>query len=75
MWGGSAEFFLLVRQLEEKFTVKEMEQWAMVAWAISNARNRFCFEDKQSQPMDILHGATTFMHDYQWLNGHMVGPG
>ena len=30
-------FYRLVQQLEEKFTGKEMENWAMVAWAIWNA--------------------------------------
>ena len=61
-------FYRLVRQLEGKLTGKEMETWATVTWAIWNARNRFCFEEKQSQPKDILQGASTLLQDYQRWN-------
>ena len=47
-------FYHLARQLEDRPTRKDMETWATVAWSIWNARNRFCFEEKQSQPKDIL---------------------
>ena len=67
-------FFHLVRQLEEKLTGKEMETWATVAWAIWNARNRFCFEEKQSQPQDILQGASTLLQDYQRWNRDLAEP-
>ena len=67
-------FYRLVRQLEEKFTGKEMENWATVAWAIWNARNRFCFEEKQSQPKDILQGASTLLRDYQRWNRDLAEP-
>ncbi|KAK9988760.1 hypothetical protein SO802_028999 [Lithocarpus litseifolius] len=48
------KFHSLARLMEDRLTGKEMEVWAVVAWSIWNARNRFCFEEKQSQPGDIL---------------------
>ena len=60
-------FYTLARQLEEKLPKKDLEEWAMVSWSIWNARNRFHFEEKQSMPSDILHGATTLLQKYQRL--------
>lgn len=67
------DFHSLARQMEDKLTGKEMEVWAMVAWSIWNARNRFYFEKKQSQPGDILHSAMSLIQDYQRLNQHLAG--
>ena len=58
-------FYHLARQLVGRLARKDVETWATVAWSIWNARNRFCFEEKQSQPKDILQAATTLMQDYQ----------
>ena len=63
----SPNFYTLARQLEEKLPKKDLEVWAMVSWSIWNARNRFHFEEKQSMPSDILHGATTLLQKYQRL--------
>ena len=59
--------------MEDKLTGKEMEVWAMDAWSIWNVRNRFCFEKKQSQPSDILHGDMALVQDYQRLTQHLAG--
>ena len=67
------DFHSLARQMDDKLTGKEMEVWAMVAWSIWNARNRFCFEKKQSQPGDILHSAMSLLQDYQRLTQHLAG--
>ena len=67
------DFHSLARQMEDKLTGKEMEVWAMVAWSIWNARNRFCFEKTQSQPGDILHSAMSPLQDYQRLTQHLAG--
>ena len=67
------DFHSLARQMEDKLTGKEMEVWAMVAWSIWNARNRFCFEKKRSQPCDILHSAMSPLQDYQRLTQHLAG--
>uniref|UniRef100_A0A7N2R2K7 Uncharacterized protein n=1 Tax=Quercus lobata TaxID=97700 RepID=A0A7N2R2K7_QUELO len=61
-------------QMKGKLTGNEMEIWVIVAWSIWNTRNQFCFEAKQSQPSDILRGATTLLQDYQRLNQHLVRP-
>lgn len=65
MCNGLQTFCLLARQMEGKLTGNEMEMWAIVAWSVWNARNRFCFEAKQSRLSDILRGATTLLQDYQ----------
>ncbi|XP_075640362.1 uncharacterized protein LOC142612126 [Castanea sativa] len=65
-------FHLLARQLMEKLMREEQELWAMVAWSIWNARNRFYFEDTQNQPSDILRGATTLLQDYHRWNGQLA---
>ena len=46
---------------------REMEHWAMIAWGIWHARNKFCFDDTQARPEIILYGATTLLHEYQTL--------
>ena len=55
---AAPNFLLLARQMVAKLTGPELELWAMVSWSIWNARNRYHFEAKQSQPSDILCGAT-----------------
>ncbi|XP_075670149.1 uncharacterized protein LOC142639906 [Castanea sativa] len=67
-------FHLLARQMVAKLTGPELELWAMVAWSIWNARNRYHSEAKQSQPSDILHGATSLLQDYQRLNRSLARP-
>uniref|UniRef100_A0A7N2N1J2 Uncharacterized protein n=1 Tax=Quercus lobata TaxID=97700 RepID=A0A7N2N1J2_QUELO len=67
-------FYNLAGQLDDRLARKDMETWATVAWSIWNARNRFCFEEKQSQPKDILQAATTLMQDYQRWNSHLAEP-
>ena len=63
----ASNFYTLARQMEEKLPKKELEIWTIVSWAIWNARNRFHFEEKQSMPNDILHGAMTLLQEYQEL--------
>ena len=60
----ASNFYTLARQMEEKLPKKELEVWTIVSWAIWNARNRFHFEEKQSMPNDILHGAMTLLQEY-----------
>ena len=69
---AAPDFYSLARQMKGKLTVKELEVWAMVSWSIWNARNRFYFERKQSQPADILHGAMTLLQDYQRLSKLLI---
>lgn len=61
------DFFPLTRQMMQRLPRPKMEHWAMIAWAIWNARNKCCFEDTQTRPEVILRGATSFLHEYQAL--------
>ena len=75
VWSCGAEFLPLgPTVLKDRLARKDMETWATVAWSIWNARNRFCFEEKQAQPRDILQAATTLMQDYQRWNSHLAEP-
>ena len=62
------EIYSLARKLMKVLTTEEMEVWAIVSWAIWNARNRYLFDKKQAQPNDILQGAMTLLHEYQRLS-------
>lgn len=62
------DFYSLVRELMAVLTSNEMEVWAIVSWAIWNARNKYLFDRKQTHPRDILRGAMTLLQDYQRLN-------
>ena len=60
-------FFLLYQQLNEKLELKDMERWAMISWAIWNARNKLHFEKTQVPPKVISNGAIGFLEEYQKL--------
>ena len=62
------EIYSLARKVMKVLTTEEMEVWAIVSWAIWNARNRYLFDKKQAQPNDILQGAMTLLHEYQRLS-------
>ena len=50
-WSLSAEdFYSLVQELTPMLTKNEMEVWAIVSWAIWNARNRYIFLQKINPP-------------------------
>ena len=57
-------FYLLARAMVERLDVKELENWAMSAWSLWNARNRFHFEQVQTHPTVILRGATSLLEEY-----------
>ena len=56
------DFFQLFRQLRDRLTQGELEQWAI--W---NARNRFYFEHVQLQPKGIVDVACRLLEEYQRL--------
>ena len=62
------DFYSLVRELMDVLTSNEMEVWAIVSWAIWNARNRYLFDRKQTHPSDIFRGAMTLLQEYQRFN-------
>ena len=61
------DFFLLFQMLEEKLPLVELERWAVMTWAIWNARNKYYFEKTQTHPKEILSGALGFLQEYQML--------
>ena len=61
------DFYVLVRELVVILTTKDLEVWATVSLSIWNARNRYLFDKKQSQPSDILQGALSLLQEYQRL--------
>ena len=61
------DFFQLFRQVRDRLTQQELEQWAITAWSIWNARNRFYFEHVQLQPKGIVDVACGLLKEYQCL--------
>ena len=55
------DLFFLFRALVEKLSVVELERWAVISWAIWNARNKYYFENIQTHPKEILSGALGFL--------------
>ena len=45
----------------------ELERWAILAWSIWNARNKFYFEQNQVHPNLILSGAYRLLDEFQRL--------
>ena len=43
-------FFPLTWSIMERLPIEETELWAVLSWAIWNARNKICFEDNQARP-------------------------
>ena len=64
------DFYGLVKELAPVLTKNEMEVWAVVSWAIWNARNRYIFDRKQAHPSDTLRGPMTLLQDYQRSKGY-----
>ena len=64
---GAEDLYVMVRELMAVLSTKELEVWAMVSQSVWNARNRWLFDRKQTQPCDILRGAMNLLQDYQRL--------
>lgn len=58
---------MLFRWLIDKLLQQELERWAVIAWAIWNARNKFYFEHIQTHPKSIFGEAIGFLQEYQRL--------
>ena len=61
------DFLSLAWTLVEKLSKKDLETWAMMAWAIWNAQNQVQFEATQTPPHAILKGAVSLLDKYQRL--------
>ena len=53
-----------MRWISQECSREELAEWALMAWAIWNARNRFVFETHQSPPMQIMNEAVLLGKDY-----------
>ena len=58
------DFFLLFGHMARILESCELERWAILAWSIWNARNKFYFEHKQVHPSLILNGAYGLLDEY-----------
>ena len=59
----ACDFFLLFGHMARTLDSCELECWAILAWSIWNARNKFYFEHKQVHPSLILNGAYGFLDE------------
>ena len=59
------DFSILLRMLHERLDHRDIEVWAIMAWALWNARNKFYFENVQLQPKFIADGALALLTEYQ----------
>ena len=60
-------FFHLFRQLHDKLSQWELEQWVATAWSIWNARNKFYFEYVQLQSKIVIEVVSGLLEEYQRL--------
>ena len=42
---GIKQIFILLRMLQERLDHRDIEVWAIMAWDLWNARNKFYFEN------------------------------
>ena len=61
------DFFLFFCMLQDKLKQRHLEIWAVTAWALWNACNKFYFDKIQLQPRAIADGALAFLTEYRWL--------
>ena len=63
----ASDFFLLFRQMQRKLSQQELEKWAVTAWVIWTARNKFYFQHYQTHPKVIADMACGLLEEYQRL--------
>ena len=62
-----SDFFVLFRMLQNRLDRSDIEVWAITAWALWNAKNKFYFERVQMHPKVIADGALALLTEYQRL--------
>lgn len=65
-------FSSFFRQMMDKLSTLELEQWAVTVWAIWNARNKFYFEKVQSQHRTICKELLVFWRNISRSQLHSV---
>jgi hypothetical protein len=61
---SGGEFSILMNRIFKDFNREEINDWAITAWAIWNARNRFVFEGCQLPPVHIQREVVALGQDY-----------
>ena len=59
------DFFLLFKKMQTVLEEADLDRWAVTAWSIWNARNKFYFDHVQLQPRIIMERATSVLVEYQ----------
>lgn len=62
---SAPDFFELFRKMVTRLNQQDLETWAVIVWALWNARNKFYFERTQLQPRHIYDAATWLLTEYQ----------
>uniref|UniRef100_A0A2N9ELG4 Reverse transcriptase zinc-binding domain-containing protein n=1 Tax=Fagus sylvatica TaxID=28930 RepID=A0A2N9ELG4_FAGSY len=52
----------------QNFSKAEVEEWALISWAIWSARNRFIFEGHHQSPQQIRSEALILLRDFRQAN-------
>lgn len=63
----TVDFFLLFKYLQKVLDGSDLDCWAITAWSIWNARNKFYFEHTQLHPWIIMERAAGLLSKYQML--------
>ena len=61
----ASDFFLLFKHMLTILSPTEMDRWAIIAWTIWNARNRFYFKHIQLHPQTIMDEARAGWDEYK----------
>ena len=58
------DFFLLFKHMQCILDGADLDQWAVTAWCIWNARNKYYFEHFQQKPRFNIERATALLTEY-----------
>ena len=59
------DFFLLFKKMSTALEADDLERWAIMAWSIWNARNKYYFDHVQLQPRVIMERANSMLTKYK----------
>ena len=59
------DFFLLFKKMQTALEVDDLDRWAVTAWSIWNARNKYYFDHGQLQPRVIMERANSVLTEYK----------
>ena len=68
------DFSLFMQKIFSDFSKEAVEDWAVITWAIWNARNRYVFYAIQSDPVVIKNGALSLQRDFRQTKKKLNSP-